>query len=122
MKTDKYEAKVVQDFQNELKKFYPNAFIYKIPDGESGGKRPFDMIIQVWGLSICIEFKRGPKDFLTAWQALHLWKAKVNGSYTFVAHGENWREKLLEVRALILKEGRNISWEEAPKLVQGGNK
>ena len=52
------ETKLKDKFRKKILERFPDIFIYKIPDTMGlGGKRPFDLIIIAYGITICIEFK-----------------------------------------------------------------
>ena len=92
------EAQVQKSFTYRVKRNWPQAFIYKIPDtGGLGGMRPFDTIAIIDGLTFCIEFKRDYKQEVTKYQIYSLGLASKNGAYSYVVYPENIKEILSKI-------------------------
>lgn len=71
-------------FHKKLKKLCPDAFYYKIPDtGGTGGRKPFDAFILMWGYAYAIEFKVG-KNKCTPYQTFQMAEFLKAGGSIFV--------------------------------------
>lgn len=84
-------------FAQELRRLYPAALVWKIPDTKGlGGKRYFDALLLFKGRAICIEFKFG-KRRLTPLQHYYLGRAKRAGALVAVLDENNWKIFLAEL-------------------------
>ena len=89
------ERAFLSGFMRKLKKRFPKAFVYKIPDTKGlGGMRPFDLIVIHGGETYCIEAKRGKKSHPTPYQQKHLDCAAANGATSLLLFPENAKNVL----------------------------
>lgn len=96
------EAKLSAAFRAKVKKLWPDAFVYKIPDTFGiGGKRPFDCVIILKGHTFCIEFKRGDWEKATEYQDYCLHQANRNGAHSWVVNERNKVHTLKAMEALV---------------------
>jgi hypothetical protein len=78
------EKDLYKKFADKIKKKYPKAWVYKIPDTKGlGGKRPFDTIAVIKGVPFALEFKSKGKD-ATKYQDYQLTRFSIAGGISFV--------------------------------------
>lgn len=91
------ERTLYQLFASDLRRSYPDALFWKVPDtGGLGGKRYFDALLIFKGRAVCIEFKFG-RGRLTPVQHYYLGRAKRAGALVAVLDEWNWKRFLAEL-------------------------
>ena len=98
----KKEAKLAQNFRDEIMKRFPAALYYKIPDSRSAGKRPFDAFLFCQGEFFAFEFKVELKK-PTRYQEHCLGLVGKNRGRDFVVRNVNFYPTLERIKN-VLKE------------------